>query len=242
MPREKAYPGIVSLRGHHFHGEFIGEGSVVVDLGAHRGEFSFQVHTVFGCTCHAVEAVPYLFDSIAQTDRIRKYHYAITGENRMVDVYLSPNSEAHSIVPPRDRTAGETITVEGVTLDAFVKRHALDRIDLLKVDIEGAEYDLFKTVSDSLLAQVGQITVEFHALQGKNGEVERVRSISGRLKRLGFFCVPFSIKDRTDILFLNRSTLGLSLLQCCSFRPGYQGASGEAASSYGASSWRVGAG
>lgn len=59
-----------------------------------------------------------------------------------------------------------------------------DRIDLLKMDIEGAEYEVIRDLGESGL-DVGQLLVEFHHRIHKLG-VERTREALARLRRLGF--------------------------------------------------------
>src|SRR5215212_3687717 len=69
--------GLMSLRGHHFLATAINPDSVVVDLGAHLGEFSSEMSTRFGCRCYAVEAHPGLHERIAETPLVRKFNYAV---------------------------------------------------------------------------------------------------------------------------------------------------------------------
>ncbi|NOS72872.1 MAG: FkbM family methyltransferase [Verrucomicrobia bacterium] len=60
-----------------------------------------------------------------------------------------------------DGSAAATIEVPCVDLSTLMKQNGHDRIDLLKIDIEGAEYD----VLDHLLGRklrVRQVLVEFH--------------------------------------------------------------------------------
>lgn len=59
------------------------------------------------------------------------------------------------------QTGGGTIEVESVDLKTLMERNGHERIDLLKIDIEGAEYE----VLDDLLKRrlrVRQVLVEFH--------------------------------------------------------------------------------
>ena len=96
-----------------------------------------------------------------------------------------------------------------VTLRELRRRAGIDRIDLLKVDIEGAEIGMFDDCSDEELRSIGQITVEFHAFlfPEQQAAVTRIRE---RMAHIGFWVLPFSL-DSTDVLFLNRRT-GVSSL------------------------------
>ncbi|WP_366930871.1 FkbM family methyltransferase [Microcoleus sp. bin38.metabat.b11b12b14.051] len=51
------------------------------------------------------------------------------------------------------------ISVDAMTLDTFLNKHKIESIDLLKVDIEGAEEALFNSTSDATLCNIKQITI-----------------------------------------------------------------------------------
>ncbi len=55
-----------------------------------------------------------------------------------------------------------SISVESVTIPDIMARHQLDSIDLLKIDIEGAEVELFSSSCEAWLPQVRHIIIEFH--------------------------------------------------------------------------------
>ena len=52
--------------------------------------------------------------------------------------------------------------VETVTLQSLMTRYNIDSIDLLKIDIEGAEYELFSINYDEWLSKTTVIVVEVH--------------------------------------------------------------------------------
>jgi hypothetical protein len=82
-------------------------------------------------------------------------------------------------------------------------------VDLLKLDIEGAEFEVIESTPDSILRSIGQITVEFHDFQPRfagRGLFERARR---RLVNLGFACCLMSFRSNGDVLFLNSEQLRL---------------------------------
>lgn len=52
--------------------------------------------------------------------------------------------------------------VEGITILGLMERYGLSKIDLLKIDIEGAEFELFKCNSSEWLPVVNMIMIEVH--------------------------------------------------------------------------------
>ena len=53
------------------------------------------------------------------------------------------------------------IKVQGITLDALIKQADAKNIDVLKIDIEGAE-EAFLTAKPDLLARVKNLIIEIH--------------------------------------------------------------------------------
>ena len=82
---------------------------------------------------------------------------------------------------------------------------------MLKVDIEGSEFDMLMAVSKETLAKVAQITVEFHLKAGSaDFSLKRLLLICQRLRSHGF-CVFFMDRNYTDVLFLNPIRIPLKL-------------------------------
>ena len=94
-----------------------------------------------------------------------------------------------------------------------MERLGITKIDILKLDIEGAEFELFVSTPDDILRRIGQITVEFHdfklCFRGR-GLFENARE---HLIALGFICCNMAFRTHGDVLFLNRGRTGLGLWQ-----------------------------
>lgn len=130
---------------------------------------------------------------------------------------MSGNRECNSI---QSSIAAEyglrgSVACPGITFESFVKANNIDRIGLLKVDIEGSEEHLFDFTSDDLLRKINQISVEFHDFVPGAISTKKVEQIIKRLGFLGFYCIPFSYmhprKLYSDVLFIQRRASGISL-------------------------------
>ncbi len=74
-------------------------------------------------------------------------------------------SHVRRLAPENASKGGST--VEAVSLATFIEREKLSRIDLLKIDIEGAEWELFEECPPDVLAQVRAIAIEIHPKEGR---------------------------------------------------------------------------
>jgi len=190
------------IRGHHIHDGILNSSSIILDLGGHKGEFSSIISDHYQCTCHVIEAMPELFASIKESSTIHKYHYAASDSDGMMAFHLSDNPESNSLIRKTEEYA-QTIEVPTISIPSFLKKHHVSRIDALKMDIEGAEIQVFKGMSDDLLRSIKQITVEFHDFIPEMQMEKDVLEVIARLKSLGFACIVFSRHTHFDVLFLN---------------------------------------
>lgn len=194
-------------RGHTVLGYAKGSAPLVIDAGAHRGEFAASVHAAWGARCHLIEASPDLFAQMHLPPSAEAHHFAVGGADGTVEFALLDNPEASSSLAREG--ADDRITVPARSLGSFLKEVAPDGIDVLKLDIEGAEIAALQSIDDSRLARVGQLTIEFHDFCGYVSADQVDRAID-RLKRLGFAAFRLSFHDRADTLFVNRSLCRLS--------------------------------
>jgi FkbM family methyltransferase len=184
---------------------------VVIDAGAHRGEFSAEIIRRFGCQCHAIEANPEFAKKLGVIGAASVTMAALSADVGHANLHVSVNLEASTLFA--DAVTRTTIEVETISLSALIQRLGITQIDLLKLDIEGAEFELIGSTPDDTLKRVGQITVEFHDFMPTfcaRGLYENARA---RLSELGFDCCNMAFRTHGDVLFLNRERLGLDRLQ-----------------------------
>jgi hypothetical protein len=101
----------------------------------------------------------------------------------------------------------DTTIVRGVTLETFMSDHGLQRADLAKLDVKGADVDALESASDDVLLSLRQVTVEFHDFVDP-GLRPRIAAIHRKVARLGFRRINFSVSDY-DVLYLHPE-LGVS--------------------------------
>ncbi len=128
------------------------------------------------------------------------HNVAIGDREGPVELHVSNLREASSLYrhppslnahPARGEIV-ETISVRSTTLPAFLSGQNLESVDLVKVDIEGAESALFAATDDETLQAIGQITVEFHQFMDLTSGAQ-IAEIVERLRSLGFFGIRFAL-------------------------------------------------
>jgi FkbM family methyltransferase len=187
---------------HSFLPRFIDRDSVVLDLGANRGDFAHAMIERFGCRVISAEPIRELYDAIPRHPLLQLVPFAIGGKNQLVPMNLFSSRCASVLGPISPQEDMALQPVEMITLGELRCRVGAERLDLLKLDIEGAEVDLFNACSDDELRSVMQITVEFHDFLYPELQ-SSVTQIRKRMHDIGFWVLPFSL-DNTNVLFVNR--------------------------------------
>jgi FkbM family methyltransferase len=183
--------------------------SIVIDLGMNDGRFAREIHDKYGCRVIGVEPNPRLAMSFAGSDIITCHNMAISSSEGIVKFRIDDDSEASHIISDDAVTQGQTVVdVPSVSLRTFLVRNDIARVDLLKMDIEGAELAIFEGDDFNVLPQMKQISVEFHAFLDVS-QRPRVKEIIYRMTKNGFYCVDFSATWK-DVLFLNQAMMPLS--------------------------------
>ena len=153
--------------------------SVVFDLGGYEGQWASDIFAMYGCAIHVFEPVPEFARKIetrfARNAKITLHRFGLS--NKTAAVRLSLNADGSSIFG----AGAETMEVELVEAQAFLGQAGIARIDLMKINIEGAEYDLLDHLLDcGFVRQLGNIQVQFHDLL-PDAE-ERMTQIQQRLQ------------------------------------------------------------
>jgi len=188
-----------TIQGHTFLHPFLRPEGTVVDLGANRGRFASAITDIFNVRCISVEANPNLAKSIPNTPRVKVFNMAVSDTNAPVTFHLAENTEMSSVIASL-ACGGTKVSVPGQTLAGLLEMNQVDEVELLKVDIEGAEVQLFASTPPEVLRRIKQITIEFHDFLGAYpaAEVHRMAQI---LHNGGFKSIRFSVSNMNWLFY-----------------------------------------
>lgn len=77
------------------------------------------------------------------------------------------------------------IKVKTITLNTFIKENNIEKIDLLKMDCEGSEYDILYSTTDKNLSKIKEIRMEYHWFFA-DSEFKNINYLKKRLKEKWF--------------------------------------------------------
>ncbi|GEM_PF-3999641 len=96
---------------------------------------------------------------------------AVGAEDGCIDLHLGASSLGYSVLDRGNTTEIEKVPM--LSLDSIMAQANIEKIDVLKFDIEGAEFDVFPSLSE----KVGAIIGELHFDLGDGYSLRDVESI-----------------------------------------------------------------
>ena len=132
------------------------EGDIVVDIGATIGEFTFSILSKKPKHCYVVEPFGIFFDTLKKNlegNPVSFINAAISSE-QVLEIDWD----------------GQQENFRPLTFKEFIEQNRLKKIDFLKVDCEGGEYDVFSTKNIEYLKTTPKIVAEMHLRSKINKE------------------------------------------------------------------------
>ena len=178
-------------------------GGTVMDVGANLGDWTLPMAKAVGPAgrVFAFEPIPFVAESVRKTLRINGFSNAAVVETALSDSQgeapfsvIHDENEALNIRCSGfgiDDLGGFQITVSMTTLDAFAEAEKLERLDFIKVDVEGHESAVFKGAVNCL--DKFRPTIVFEAGFPHETEADR-QSIRDTLAGAGYSLVGMLIE------------------------------------------------
>jgi len=186
------------------HGLNINNEDIIIDIGAHIGLFSLYASQY--CKKGKIfcfEPIKNNFDLLEENIMLNKiknvfpYNLAVSSNTSTTTIYLSKDEAAHSMYLKNSNP----IVVKSTSLEKIFYDHQIEKCDLLKLDCEGAEYDIFEILSESLFYKINKIVLEYHFADSKNNLIS---GLVKKLENLSFHISIFQSVPSMGILYASK--------------------------------------
>jgi FkbM family methyltransferase len=190
---------VFALRAYECEWE-IEENPAVVDVGGHVGAFLVWLAAQHdGLTGVAYEPDPAAFSYLRENldanglAHVEARLEAVGHESMDARLYRPlPGGGTSSLYAMDSERLGDSIPTSVVSFDAAASRFQRE-ISLLKLDCEGAEYDIVLRGDAASLQRIRRIVIEYHPVEGADPD-----SLVARLTELGFTCVKRSARSQDE--------------------------------------------
>lgn len=195
-------------------------GSTVFDIGGHVGYYTVLSARLVGSTgiVYCFEPMPHLFKRLEANvhlnllDNVVTNNKALSSEEGVLFIYpANKDNSGNSSIIQRVDTDDVPLEVKATTIDAYTENNNIKHIDLIKIDVEGAELFVLQGGVQTLKKYRPDIICEvFPELLNKAGaSVKRLGELFEGLGYQGY--VITEAEDLSNIYFSQKNNLQLPL-------------------------------
>ena len=173
--------------------DLLGPDSIVYSLGV-GDSIEFDLHLIehYGLTVHTFDPTPYSEEWMAGLElppNLEFHNWAAAGEDGSLRLYrrISTRGKKSKVMWTAEGQAGDDsdyIDAPAYTIRTMMDKLGHERVDLLKIDVEGAEYEILDSLEKAERLPV-QVLVEFHHRFPGIGKERTAESIR-KLRELGY--------------------------------------------------------
>lgn len=151
---------------------------IIVDAGANIGTFSvWAARQLPESRILALEPFPETFGRLQHNieinnlrDRVETVQLALAAQSGERLMPVGAESQRRNLIPGDLKACSENVvTVPSITIAELIDRYKLARIDLLKMDIEGSEWEVLHSTPPSVLNSIRRIQFEYHEVHARLG-------------------------------------------------------------------------
>lgn len=193
------------------------EGDVFVDAGANMGLYTLHASRWVGSGGRVISFEPLSANFASLTDHIstnklnnvRPEQLALGNKNDLVTIAYDPEEKNLGMASTNHSDQGVIEEIQMVTLDSYLQDHAADlnRVDFIKIDIEGHEYAALTGMHDTLTKHRPALLIEIledHTIPGNEQNIQQYLENMGYRK---YFIDDFGSLSETEKNPLRRNFL-----------------------------------
>jgi len=153
--------------------------SVVFDLGGYMGDFADKIYQEHHCNVYLFEPSKEFYERCVErfqdNPKIRCFNFALSSFTGTAN--LSESADASSLVDEVASNSTEFETVQVREFREVINELKLGQVDLIKINIEGGEYDVLPhLINNGLINKFDNIQVQFHNfIDGAVGKRDAIR-------------------------------------------------------------------
>jgi FkbM family methyltransferase len=153
---------------------------VVIDIGAHIGLFSLYASQFCkNGSIYSYEPVEENYQILLSNvklnnlKQIKPFNMAVSNSNSDVKLYLNDDESGHSMFSE----SSNTINVNSISLQKIFDNNNIDNCNFLKLDCEGAEYEILKNLPLLYFDKIDKMVIEYHMADSHPELLENLKEL-----------------------------------------------------------------
>ena len=139
----------------------LNEKSIVFDLGGYEGQWASDIFSKYLPTIYVFEPfIPYANEIVKRfqkNTKVKVFSFGLGDDNKDLTIYEDADGTSTF------RGSGPSHTMAIKKASAFLIENGIQRIDLMKINIEGGEYELLEELINSgFVKNIHNIQIQFH--------------------------------------------------------------------------------
>jgi len=159
----------------------LNENSIIFDVGGYKGEFARDIFCKYQSYIYVFEPIQEFYEicvkRFIKNKKVHSFNFGLADKSFDTEINISDN--ASSIF----NVEGEKTKIRLESITDFIKSNQIETVDLIKINIEGGEYDLLDSlIENNLIHKFKNIQVQFHDFVIENPR-ERMTKIQNELSK-----------------------------------------------------------
>ena len=139
----------------------LSQDSIVVDAGGYQGDFAHTIYSRYGCSVYILEPMQSMYEAITtrfkDNNKVQVEKLAIADTDSEATLFLEGDGSSLFV------GSGASEVIQCVDACKYFNHKGFVTIDLLKLNIEGAEYDVLEhLLRSNYIDKIKNIQVQFH--------------------------------------------------------------------------------
>ncbi len=158
----------------------LSEQSIVIDLGGYEGQWSSDIFSMYCCQIYIFEPVPEFAENIkrrfSRNPHISVHQFGLAGNDTTTSISVTGDSSS------RYKNSEQMVSIQLMKASKFFDEFMISSVSLMKINIEGGEYDLLEhLISTNLIKNIQNLQIQFHDFFPD--AKERMQKIQNALER-----------------------------------------------------------
>ena len=139
----------------------LNENSIVFDMGGYEGQWASDMYAKYNCQVFVFEPFPKFAAEIrnrfAKNNHIKVFEFGLGGQDEKIKIFSNDDRTSTFV------KEGNSTEIEIRKATPFIHSTKVPKIDLMKINIEGGEYDLIEElIKENTISSIDNLQVQFH--------------------------------------------------------------------------------